>query len=226
MIKLLYIQIPEIVEREKLCTRLQDFVSIECYSEAVRYKNKEVSLRHLLGATLVSFALWKYWNLSIENCRISRGIKGKPFVVGHKNIFFNISHSGKYVVCAVSDREVGIDIEKRAKARMEVAGRFFHEQEVAMLKSLSGTEQDRLFFNYWAVKESFLKCIGTGLTRPLNTFIVKFTGIKIVLCEERNVLPLCVSVCPVDPDYACYVCGESEKISVIQEVTFEEITCY
>ena len=47
--------------------------------------------------------------------RIARGEKGKPFIVGVENVFFNISHSGDYVVCSVSDREIGIDIEKRAK---------------------------------------------------------------------------------------------------------------
>ena len=58
---------------------------------------------------------------------------------------------------------------------MEVAGRFFHE-EMAKLKTLEEDKQDQSFFNHWSVKESFLKYIGTGLTRPLNSFIVSFSG--------------------------------------------------
>lgn len=224
MIEVLFIRVPEEKEREKLFTRLQNFVSVECYDEALGYRSKEVALRRLLGEALVSFALRKYWNLSLGSYRILRGEKGKPFIVGQEDVFFNLSHSGEYVVCAVSDREVGVDIEKRAKARMEVAGRFFHEQEVRMLKSLSGIEQDQLFFNYWSVKESFLKYIGTGLTRPLNSFIVMFEGKRVSLYEGVNELPLHVNMCPVDAAYACYVCSEYDRLPGIREVTFEEIT--
>ena len=140
-----------------------------------------------------------------------------------KMFFFNISHSGDYVVCSVSDREIGIDIEKRAKARMEVAGRFFHEEEMAILKTLEGDKQDQLFFNYWSVKESFLKYIGTGLTRPLNSFVVRFAGENISLYEGVNKLPLCVNACPIDSGYACYVCGEYNDLPHLREITFEEI---
>ena len=225
MINVLFIRVPEVGEREKLFARLQDFVSGECYDEALGYRSKEVALRRLLGEALVGFALRKYWNLSLGTYRIARGEKGKPFIVEREDVFFNLSHSGEYVVCAVSDREVGVDIEKRAKARMEVAGRFFHEREVRILKSLGGTEQDRLFFNYWSIKESFLKYIGTGLTRPLNSFIVTFVGERVSLYEEGGELPLYVNACPVDTGYACYVCSEYDRSPEILEVTFEEIIC-
>ena len=176
MIEVLFIQIPVESNRNTIFARLQSVVSKECYAEALGYRNKEVALRRLLGEALVRFALKMYWHLPPEDYRIVRGEKGKPFIEGRENVFFNISHSGDYVVCSVSDREIGIDIEKRAKARMEVAGRFFHGEEMAQLKILEGDTQDQLFFNYWSVKECFLKYIGTGLTRSLNSFIVKFTG--------------------------------------------------
>ena len=163
--------------------------------------------------------------LAVDFRRLSDcpGREGKAFIVGVENVFFNISHSGDYVVCSVSDREIGIDIEKRAKARMEVAGRFFHEEEMAILKTLEGDKQDQLFFNYWSVKESFLKYIGTGLTRPLNSFVVRFAGENISLYEGVNKLPLRVNACPIDSGYACYVCGEYNDLPHLREITFEEI---
>lgn len=218
MIEVLFIRIPEEKERAKLFVRLQDFVSRECYDEAISYRRKEVALRHLLGEALVVFALRKYWNLSLGTYRIDRGEKGKPFIVGRKDVFFNLSHSGEYVVCALSNREIGVDIERRAKARMEVAGRFFHEREVQVLKSLCEIERDRLFFNYWSVKECFLKYIGTGLTRPLNSFVVMFTGEHVSLCEGENELPLHVNPCPIDAGYACYVCSEYDQLPEIREI--------
>lgn len=224
MIEVLFIQIPAGANRDKMFAGLRSVVSKECYAEVLGNGNKEVALRRLLGEALVRFALKKYWNLTSEDYRIDRGEKGKPFIVGVENVFFNISHSGDYVVCAVSDREIGIDIEKRAKARMEVAGRFFHGEEVAQLKMLEEDKQDQLFFNYWSVKESFLKYIGTGLTRPLNSFIVSFSGGDVSLFEGGNKLPLYVHACPVDDRYACHVCCEYEELTGIHEIFLEEIT--
>ena len=224
MIEVLFIQIPAGANRDKMFAGLRSVVSKECYAEVLGYGNKEVALRRLLGEALVRFALKKYWNLTSEDYRIDRGEKGKPFIVGVENVFFNISHSGDYVVCAVSDREIGIDIEKRVKARMEVAGRFFHGEEVAQLKMLEEDKQDQLFFNYWSVKESFLKYIGTGLTRPLNSFIVSFSGGDVFLFEGENKLPLYVYACPVDDGYACHVCCEYEELTGIHEIFLEEIT--
>ena len=221
MIEVLFIQIPAGANRDKMFVGLRSVVSKECCAEVLGYGNKEVALRRLLGEALVRFALKKYWNLTSEDYRIDRGEKGKPFIVGVENVFFNISHSGDYVVCAVSDREIGIDIEKRAKARMEVAGRFFHGEEVAQLKMLEEDKQDQLFFNYWSVKESFLKYIGTGLARPLNS---SFSGGGVSLFERGNKLPLYVHACPVDDGYACHVCCEYEELTGIHEIFLEEIT--
>ena len=214
MIEVLFIQIPAGANRDKMFAGLRSVVSKECYAEVLGYGSKEVALRRLLGEALVRFALKKYWNLTSEDYRIDRGEKGKPFIVGVENVFFNISHSGDYVVCAVSDREIGI----------EVAGRFFHGEEVAQLKMLEEDKQDQLFFNYWSVKESFLKYIGTGLTRPLNSFIVSFSGGDVSLFEGENKLPLYVYACPVDDGYACHVCCEYEELTGIHEIFLEEIT--
>lgn len=229
MIEVLFIQIPAGANRDKMFVGLRSVVSKECCAEVLGYGNKEVALRRLLGEALVRFALKKYWNLTSEDYRIDRGEKGKPFIVGVENVFFNISHSGDYVVCAVSDREIGIDIEKRAKARMEVAKRFFHERELNYLAGLRQEHQDRSFFDYWAVKESFLKYIGTGLTRPLNTFVVDFGLEGIILYEERRELPVCVWECMIDSAYSCFICKkccseESEKPIPVSSIRIEELT--
>lgn len=223
MLQVLFIRLPGDRDNDKMFMDLRKSVSEACCAEVQGYRNKETGLRRLLGEALVIFALRTYWGLSPDSYRIARGDKGKPFLVGRENIHFNISHSGEYVVCAVSDREVGIDIEKRAKARMEVARRFFHEQEIEELMALSGDKQDELFFNYWSAKESFLKYVGTGLSRSLNSFVVKFLSGKVILCEDENELDLHVLPCSVDVAYACSVCGEYCVVSEIREVHFHDL---
>ena len=55
MIEVLYIRVPEKVERENLFIHLQGFVSGECYNEVLGYKNKVVALRRLLGGNIDKF---------------------------------------------------------------------------------------------------------------------------------------------------------------------------
>lgn len=223
MIKILFIRVPSDEMYDNVFSFLQEKVSEECVDEARGFRHKGVAIRRVLGEALVGLALERYWGLPLGSYRIARGEKGKPFIADREKVFFNISHSGDYVVCAVSDSEIGVDIEKRAKARMEVAGRFFHAREVRALEAESGEEQNRLFYDYWSVKESFLKYIGTGLTRPLNSFLVQFSMGDINLYEGKKELSLYVHPCPVDTGYACYVCSECGEEPEICNVTIQEI---
>jgi 4'-phosphopantetheinyl transferase len=78
---------------------------------------------------------------------------GKPYF---KNIplFFSISHSYPYVVCGVSDREIGIDAEAVRNVSSKAAGRVFTEGEIKLLES--GAD----FLKLWTAKESVIKAIG------------------------------------------------------------------
>ena len=58
-------------------------------------------------------------NRSLEQCtdvqtpvRYHRNEHGKPYLTDKPEIYVNWSHSGDYVICAVADREVGIDLQK------------------------------------------------------------------------------------------------------------------
>lgn len=97
------------------------------------------------------------------------GAKGKPYF---ENIplFFNLSHSGEYVLCAVSSREVGADIQKIQSADvMKLAKRFFSEPECLVLERCeSAREQQGLFFGLWSRKEAYGKLTGEGIAAALG----------------------------------------------------------
>lgn len=97
------------------------------------------------------------------------GDKGKPYF---ENIplFFNISHSGEYVLCAVSSREVGADIQKIQQTDvMKLAKRFFSEPEYRILERCeSDGERRRLFFGLWSRKEAYGKLTGEGIAAVLG----------------------------------------------------------
>lgn len=84
--------------------------------------------------------------------------------------YVNLSHSGDYAVCAVSDSEVGVDIERVKKADIALAKRFFTSEEHDYIKNSASI--DDAFFEMWVKKESFVKAAGKGLAIPLSSFSV------------------------------------------------------
>ena len=104
---------------------------------------------------------------------IEYGEHGKPRLVQPKRLSFNISHSGEWTVAAFSDCEVGVDIQQIKPVDMRLADRYFAAEEREALAQSDGAQD--LFFRLWTVKESYLKALGTGLSRLLNSFTVRFS---------------------------------------------------
>ena len=95
------------------------------------------------------------------------GEQGKPYFVDTSLPFFNISHAGGYVALALSDREVGIDIQnKRNNRETDMAERFFSEKESKAVKEDS---ERKVFYRLWARKEALGKCTGEGVRPYLDT---------------------------------------------------------
>jgi len=133
--------------------------------------------RSLLGEFLVRHLLHKATGTDLTDQAFTIGEKGKPGPDGFQGIHFNISHSGEWVVVALSPEVVGVDVEKKRKVPEGVARRFFSETENEMITN-AGSEAEKadIFFTLWTLKESFLKAIGKGLTKNLNSFTVVKTG--------------------------------------------------
>jgi 4'-phosphopantetheinyl transferase len=92
-----------------------------------------------------------------------------------KELYFNLSRSGNFALVAVNRMtEVGVDIEKIVSERADrgVAGRFFTRQEYKNLEALGRDKWDPGFFSCWTRKEAFIKAVGEGLSRPLDSFEV------------------------------------------------------
>ncbi len=90
------------------------------------------------------------------------GEHGKPYLQNRSDIFFNLSHSGKYVLCGIADRQIGVDIQKR------------HDKDVSGVKEKIHNAQDKEedFFLLFSAKEAFCKCTGEGLQRDLSHIAV------------------------------------------------------
>ena len=104
--------------------------------------------------------------------RMDYGEKGKPYLKDYP-FYFNLSHSGEYVICAVSDREVGADIQRCSMEKGErlerIARRFFSPEETAALvRCREQAERAALFYRLWTRKEAYGKLTGSGIGAALN----------------------------------------------------------
>lgn len=118
-------------------------------------------------------------SISEEEIIFSRAEKGKPFAV-NADIYFSISHSKNTVVCAVSDKEIGVDIEEIRSIRLKAAEKFACESELEYI----GNDINR-FFEIWTLKEAFFKCRGSGLGADIKNVSFEITDGKIT-CSEKG----------------------------------------
>ncbi len=98
---------------------------------------------------------------------IGFGENGKPYLKNSQT-HYNIAHSGNYVVMAVSDVEVGVDIERIDEEALDAARICFTPLECNLVKE---NHTDK-FFEIWTAKESIMKATGRGFTLLPESFTV------------------------------------------------------
>ena len=129
--------------------------------KAMKYKNEIDQIRSLASSYLVN---------SLSNEPLLFNDMGKPFF--ENGPYFNISHSGKYIVMAVSNKEVGVDIEENVEKNMSSLIRIFNEAEAKMIKEHAD------FYYLWCAKESLIKCIGSSISHVKEIPSLPLNGLK------------------------------------------------
>lgn len=219
MIEILAVKLidQEIFKTKKtdILSRFPDALKIK-YHKFTHSKNLQ---RSILGEYLIRYFFKLKTKINIENIVFETGEKGKPFLHDSK-IHFNISHSGEWIVAAFSEKELGIDIELIKEPNYNVAKRFFSETEIQNLFSITDIElKKQLFFEYWTIKESYLKAIGTGLTKSLSSFTVLFDKEEISIINNGEKENIYTYQLEFDPEYklsiSCYEKEINKKIQII-----------
>ncbi|HRG16758.1 MAG TPA: 4'-phosphopantetheinyl transferase superfamily protein [Pseudomonadota bacterium] len=82
-----------------------------------------------------------------------------PRVVAHPGLHLSVSHSGEWVVAAVADRPVGIDIERLGERRdpQRFARWVCSADEWTDWRMLDGAAADDALIAHWTRKEAWLK---------------------------------------------------------------------
>lgn len=100
---------------------------------------------------------------------------GKPTLSKPNDIglTFNTTHSGGLVIIAVTaNRDVGVDVEQMRPVprALQVAKRFFSNEEYEMLAALPESELDRAFLSIWVRREGTAKARGDSVWRGLASW--------------------------------------------------------
>lgn len=195
--------------------QLLDGMSQDRQDRYHRNRTDKGRLEALLAADLLRRAFALY---GIEEGQVTYGYgpNGKPYLesvggtVGTADgstagtapaIHFNLSHSHGLAVLAISDGEVGVDVEMIGEAKLNVAGRFFTAQEMILLQETSPGDQADLFYGLWTCKEAYMKLTGQGMALAMNSFTCtedrigdaylrrydQIDGYKLACCSRQNV---------------------------------------
>lgn len=120
--------------------------------KARKFKQRNDYLLNMAGSYLV--------NKFTPNSKESISKFGKPF---KKGVEYNVSHSGEIAVLAIAKKPVGVDIEKIKDYNKNILSKIASNQEIERTKSNGD------FAVLWTLKESLLKCTGTGIDKHLDT---------------------------------------------------------
>lgn len=185
----------------------------------LRYRHAH-SRRQSLGAGLLLNKVLSFYGKKTED--ITYNLYGKPEISG---IHFNLSHSEDLVICAVSEKPVGCDVEKIKECHEDIAERFFTKEEMSFLKKYHGEEKREAFYRIWTLKESYVKMVGEGVHLPFDQFEIilnkDMEKKETVAIRDNKVCDCCFKEFSI-PGYKMAVCAkESKFVSAIDYINGE-----
>lgn len=142
---------------------LLKFVRQDKAEYILRQKVKQKADEMLIGEILMMVCVQKTFNIPFHQQKITTDSYGKPYLINFPQIHFNISHSKGFVVCAVCDTPVGVDVQKITRYSPAIAKRICNDDE--LLRLINSSAQDSDFTKLWTRKESALKLYGTGIAQ-------------------------------------------------------------
>lgn len=110
------------------------------------------------------------------------GEHGKPSLLEYPDIHFNLSHCKQAVLCALSRKPVGVDVERIGRYHEDVARYCMNDEEMQQITQASDPEIP--FTRLWTQKEAVVKLRGTGLTDSVKEILTHCEGIHLDTVEQ------------------------------------------
>ena len=192
--------------------------------KVIAFYQKDDAYRSLFADFLARYVIIEFSDLKNEQISFLHTTYGKPLLETQHNFYFNISHSGDWIVCAVDNAPVGIDVEYIAPIELDISQYFsIHERED--LLSQKKEMQPFYFYELWTLKESYIKQVGMGLSIPLTSFSISILEkdnitLRIGLQTVKTVF---FKQYDIDTHYKMAVCAQANSFDDIKQVLLQEI---
>ena len=192
-------------------------------------KDKYLSLgvTYLLRKALLDLGI-DYSKIEIEYTK-----KNKPFLKSIEGVYFNLSHSEKMVMCAISDKEIGCDIQYESDKSdesdefIDIANRFFSEKEIELINNMDNNEDKKdMFYRIWTLKESYIKLLGIGIDKSFSKTQIYFDNDQIKVKTDNDIDTSVyfeeITLLDLDSLYKCSICSKSnDKCEIIIESEYK-----
>ena len=156
--------------------------------QALKFKHEQGQRLCVLAYQLLKEGLQKEYGMT-DNPIFEYNEHGKPSIVGHPEIYFNLSHCKEAVVCAISDKPVGVDVESHREFSESLINYTMNDEEKAEIRKSHNVAA--AFIRLWTMKEATSKLIGTGITHDVKSLIdtkkYKYTTVE----RQRYTYTIC-----------------------------------
>ena len=163
-------------------------ISEQRREQALKFKHEQGQRLCVLAYQLLKEGLQKEYGLT-GNPIFEYNEHGKPSIVGHPEIYFNLSHCKEAVVCAISDKPVGVDVESHREFSESLINYTMNDEEKAEIRKSHNVAA--AFIRLWTMKEATSKLIGTGITHDVKSLIdtkkYKYTTVE----RQRYTYTIC-----------------------------------
>lgn len=227
MLRVFCTRVPELSDERVLRSMLPLLTKVRT-EKIDKYRRTEDKLRSAVSELLLRYGYHLVKNSpDVPFPEITLGKYGKPRFVGYDELEFNLTHAGNYVACILADCEVGIDIEIFSKKMdLNISKHYFTNAEHRFITE-DGMSSQRRFFYIWTLKESYIKKIGTGLYKSLNSFSVEQQGGTYKVFEGGVQQKLFMRLWDCYEDMSMSICtaenGEELQALSIEWILFEQL---
>jgi 4'-phosphopantetheinyl transferase len=130
---------------------------------AARYRRKEDHNRFVFGRAMAKVVVSKFTHRESAEIRLIPGVNSKPELAGIPDFQINLSHSGSWIVLAISSESIGIDIEKIVSdfPFEDIVSNSFSEREQRYVES--SDDPGTAFYRLWTRKEALSKATAKGM---------------------------------------------------------------
>ena len=158
---------------------LAECLSPDEHARAERFVSSRDRARFVAGRSFLRRLLSEYLGTEGRDVRFRYAFHGKPVLAdSDAALRFNLAHADALAICAVVSgcEEIGVDVERvRPMTDVDAVARTtFSPRELAHFHALPASARLRAFYEAWTRKEAFVKALGCGLSRRLDSFDVAF----------------------------------------------------